>query len=121
MLVHRIAYLVRVRRENPALHRDWSLTFHDTDNVQLLAYSKREGANRLLVVVNLDPVSGTNSLEGDFTLRGADRVYRVRGGDSLWEIAKRHGTSVARLKQVNGMSSSHLKPGQVLEIPTRSR
>lgn len=45
--------------------------------------------------------------------------YRVRGGDSLWEIAKRHGTSVDRLKRANGMSSSRLKPGQVLEIPTR--
>lgn len=43
--------------------------------------------------------------------------YRVRGGDSLWEIAKRHGTSVASLKRANGMSSSQLKPGQVLEIP----
>jgi nucleoid-associated protein YgaU len=45
--------------------------------------------------------------------------YRVRGGDSLWDIAKRHGTSVARLKRANGMSSSRLKPGQVLEIPAR--
>ncbi|HVG10847.1 MAG TPA: DUF5715 family protein [Thermoanaerobaculia bacterium] len=43
--------------------------------------------------------------------------YRVRGGDSLWEIAKRHGTSVDRLKRANGMSSSRLKPGQMLEIP----
>jgi nucleoid-associated protein YgaU len=45
--------------------------------------------------------------------------YRVRGGDSLWEIAKRHGTSVDRLKRANGMRSSRLKPGQVLEIPAR--
>ena len=43
--------------------------------------------------------------------------YRVRGGDSLWDIAKRHGTSVDRLKRANGMSSSRLKPGQMLEIP----
>ncbi|MEA2558793.1 MAG: hypothetical protein QOH06_297 [Acidobacteriota bacterium] len=45
--------------------------------------------------------------------------YRVRGGDSLWDIAKRHGTSVASLKRANGMSSSRLKPGQMLEIPGR--
>jgi len=45
--------------------------------------------------------------------------YRVRGGDSLWEIAQRHGTSVARLKQANGMRSSQLKPGMMLEIPAR--
>lgn len=47
--------------------------------------------------------------------------YRVGRGDSLWTIAQRHGTSVASLKKVNGMSSSRLKPGQVLAIPTRSR
>lgn len=49
----------------------------------------------------------------------AQAKYRVRGGDSLWEIAKRHGTSVASLKRANGMSSSRLKPGMMLEIPAR--
>lgn len=43
--------------------------------------------------------------------------YRVRGGDSLWNIAQRHGTSVDRLKRANGISSSRLKPGMMLEIP----
>lgn len=47
--------------------------------------------------------------------------YRVGRGDNLWTIAKRHGTSVASLKRANGMSSSRLKPGQMLEIPARSR
>jgi hypothetical protein len=37
--------------------------------------------NTRSVVVNLDPFSGTNVLEGDITMRGADRVYRVRGGE----------------------------------------
>jgi starch synthase (maltosyl-transferring) len=47
----------RVRRENPALHGDWSLRFHDADNAQLLAYSKRtpDLSNIVLTVVNLDP------------------------------------------------------------------
>lgn len=57
-------------------------------------------------------VSGSSS-KGDVALA----KYRVRGGDSLWEIAKRHGTSVDRLKRANGMSSSRLKPGMMLEIP----
>jgi hypothetical protein len=46
------------------------------------------------------------------------RRYRVGRGDSLWEIAKRHGTSVAQIKRANGIRSSRLKPGQVLHIPT---
>jgi starch synthase (maltosyl-transferring) len=56
-----IARLNSIRRENPALQRDWSLKFHAIDNDQLLAFSKQEGDNQILVVVNLDvhhPQSG---------------------------------------------------------------
>jgi starch synthase (maltosyl-transferring) len=52
-----IARVNRIRRENPALQTDAGLTFHDTDNDQLLCYSKRadDGRSVVLVVVNLDP------------------------------------------------------------------
>ncbi|HEU0014378.1 MAG TPA: DUF5715 family protein, partial [Longimicrobium sp.] len=46
-------------------------------------------------------------------------TYRVRQGDSLWTIARRHGTSVSRLKAANDMQSSRIRPGQVLIIPGR--
>jgi starch synthase (maltosyl-transferring) len=47
----------RIRREHPALHQDWSLRFHPTDNPELLCYSKRsdDGRDLLLMIVNLDP------------------------------------------------------------------
>ena len=45
------------------------------------------------------------------------RRYRVREGDSLWTIARRHGVSVERLKAANGMRSSRLAVGQTLVIP----
>lgn len=47
----------RIRRDNPALHSDWSLRFHEVDNEQLICYSKRteDLSNVVLVVVNLDP------------------------------------------------------------------
>jgi starch synthase (maltosyl-transferring) len=46
-----------IRRENPALHSNDLLAFHETNNPQLLAYSKRtaDGANIILTIVNLDP------------------------------------------------------------------
>jgi starch synthase (maltosyl-transferring) len=46
-----------IRRANPALHGDWSLRFHDTDNTHLIAYSKRvpDLSNIVVVIVNLDP------------------------------------------------------------------
>ena len=56
-LAETIARLNGIRREHPALQFDHGLTFHDTDNEQLLCYSKRspEGGDPVLVVVNLDP------------------------------------------------------------------
>ncbi|HEX9453889.1 MAG TPA: alpha-1,4-glucan--maltose-1-phosphate maltosyltransferase [Candidatus Binatia bacterium] len=52
-----IARINRIRRDNPALHNDWSLRFHETDNEQIICYSKHS-ADRddvIAVVVNLDP------------------------------------------------------------------
>ncbi|MEY4136420.1 MAG: hypothetical protein RL205_548 [Actinomycetota bacterium] len=42
------------RREHPALQDLRSLTFHRTDNEQVLAYSKRDGDDTVLVVITLD-------------------------------------------------------------------
>jgi starch synthase (maltosyl-transferring) len=50
-----ITLLNKIRRENIALQRLRNLRFHHTDNDAILAYSKREGDNLILVVVNLDP------------------------------------------------------------------
>jgi LysM repeat protein len=47
----------------------------------------------------------------------ASKSYRVRNGDSLWDIARRHRTSVAQIKRANSLSGSQLKAGQVIEIP----
>jgi starch synthase (maltosyl-transferring) len=51
-----ISKVNRIRRENAALQSDLSLRFHNTDNEQLICYSKRteDRANVILVVVNLD-------------------------------------------------------------------
>jgi starch synthase (maltosyl-transferring) len=52
-----IARLNRIRRDNPALHRDWGLRFHTVTNEQLVCYSKHceDYSDIILVVVNLDP------------------------------------------------------------------
>ncbi|CCO23029.1 LysM peptidoglycan-binding domain-containing protein [Maridesulfovibrio hydrothermalis] len=46
--------------------------------------------------------------------------YRVRKGDTLWDIASRYKVSVRTLKRANGMYSSRLKIGQKLYIPDNS-
>jgi starch synthase (maltosyl-transferring) len=52
-----IARLNTIRRENPALHEYRNLRFYDSDDDNILFYGKRsrDGANAILVAVNLDP------------------------------------------------------------------
>jgi starch synthase (maltosyl-transferring) len=52
-----IARMNAIRKENPALHGDWGLRFHEVDNEALIAFSKatEDLSNIILTVVNLDP------------------------------------------------------------------
>jgi starch synthase (maltosyl-transferring) len=60
---HSLAELISrvnaIRRDHPALQRDRGLRFHQTDNPQLVCYSKRsaDDTDLLLIVVTLDPVN----------------------------------------------------------------
>ncbi len=49
---------------------------------------------------------------------GSSNQYVVRSGDSLSEIADRHGVSVTDIKRVNRLNSSTIQVGQRLKIPT---
>lgn len=54
-------------------------------------------------------------------LNGYDQVswqdITVRRGDTLSALAQRHSTSVAMLKEVNGLNGDRLSVGQVLRLP----
>jgi len=49
--------LNKIRQQNPALHNNHTLKFHETENENLIAYSKysEDFQNIILTVVNLDP------------------------------------------------------------------
>jgi len=47
-----------------------------------------------------------------------DLEYMVRRGDSLWSIARRHGTDVSRLRAANDLKGSQIYEGQLLTVPT---
>ena len=77
-----IARVNRIRRENPALHRDWGLRFHAVTNDQLLCYSKhtKDHTDVILVVVNLDPhhtQSGWVELSSEALDIARDEDYQV--------------------------------------------
>jgi starch synthase (maltosyl-transferring) len=87
--------LNEIRKGNPALQSNWSLKFHDIGNDQLIAYSKQEGDNVILVVVSLDPYrvqsgwldvhfSGPDVFEIEDLL--ADRGYAWRQGRNYVEL-----------------------------------
>lgn len=48
------------------------------------------------------------------SLKEGPETYRVKKGDSLWKIGKKYSISVKKLKKLNGLKSSRLKPGQEL-------
>ena len=88
-----IARVNRIRKENPALHNDWSLEFHPIDNDQIVCYSKHDEDfnNIIIVVVNLDPhhrQSGWVQIPVKNLRIDPDTSYQVHdllgGGRFLW-------------------------------------
>ena len=57
---------------------------------------------------------GTSSASGTIE-------YRVQRGESLWTIARDHGTTVARIQAENDLRGSRIVVGQTLKVPVRSR
>ena len=52
-----------------------------------------------------------------FALPAQADVYRVRPGDSLYKIARKFHTTVAKIKRLNGLRSNRIRVGQKLIIP----
>ena len=77
-----IASVNRARRENPALQQLANLRFLEIDSDQLIAYVKwtPDGANQVIVVVNLDPFAAhaaTVSLRPDAMRAPPGASYQV--------------------------------------------
>ena len=96
----------------------------DEDELYLLnpAFKKGitlDGPQHLLV-----PTANAELLTANLSLmKPQERVdwqqYRVRSGDSLHSIANRHQLTVSTLKDINKLSSNHLRIGQTLSIPAQ--
>jgi hypothetical protein len=52
---------------------------------------------------------------------GAGATHRVRQGETLWSIARRHNTTVEQLRAANEVNGSRIVVGQVLVIPREAR
>ena len=75
-----ITQLNAIRKANPALHQLRNLVFHNTESEAIIAYSKREGKNLVLVVVNLDPSFAQGTIvHWDMNALGLEGTFAVKG------------------------------------------
>lgn len=47
----------------------------------------------------------------------SDQKYRVKKGDNLYRLAKKHKTTISKIKSINHLSSNSLRIGQILKLP----
>ena len=83
-----VTLLNRIRRENPALHSDWSLRFFATDNDHLICYAKidEEHDNVIVTAVNLDPRNVQSGwVELDLAALGIEPRHQYQMHDLLTE------------------------------------
>lgn len=80
----------------------------------VLAAINRKGAST--TTESGGEVSGSSSASSGSGSSASSQTYKVRAGDNLWSIARVHNTTVERLKQINGLSSSRLRVGTVLKL-----
>jgi LysM repeat protein len=55
-------------------------------------------------------------IQNDLAAYNSTLAYRVRRGDTLWGIARKHGTKVDAIRSENDLDSDALQVGQILQI-----
>lgn len=97
--------LAELKKLNPELLRDFT-----PSNVASYRLRLPGGADEALL-------EGLERIPADKIPRY--NTYRVRSGDTLSTIARRHGTSVRRIQEANRLRGTLIRPGMVLVIPGR--
>ena len=64
------------------------------------------------------PTTDVTVATAEFSNRQSSQVYRVRSGDTLSGIARKFGTRVSTLRELNGIKGSKLRIGQRLRVPS---
>jgi LysM repeat protein len=76
------------------------------------------GGDGMLVTANLPRTAADGGrITAALQERPEVATYRVNRGDTLWSIARRHGTTVDELKRLNGIRTSRIVTGQVIAVP----
>jgi len=80
----------------------------------IIAYRADELISKQVVV---EPSGGGGSSSSQSSSSSGNVIYyKVKSGDTLSQIARRHNTTVAKIKQWNGLKKDHIYVGQRLKI-----
>lgn len=82
----------------------------DLDLTQVLARGQQS------TVVEPAPPAETELATQPVAAEVQTETYTVRSGDTLWQIASRHGLDLAQLKSWNNLTSNLIRVGQVLKV-----
>ena len=74
---------------------------------------KKTIQNRRTVRKNPKSTSAKNTTS---TKKSRSKTVTVKSGDSLGRIASRNGTTVAKLRRLNGIKGDMIRPGQKIRV-----
>jgi membrane-bound lytic murein transglycosylase D len=85
---------------------------------QKLRLSVDNGGMRMVAKPATQSKQGQLSTDSVSSKQSGSSTYKVKSGDSLFSIAQKYpGVSAEDLKKENGLTSTSIKPGQILRIP----
>src|SRR5690606_639209 len=101
-----------IDKYGPGNYKDWAFGIARGGNASSISW-----ASQVIAIIDKHKLYGLDELPTSST-KGtvAGTSYKVRKGDSLSQIARRHKTTVAEIKNKNNLRSSNLQVGQELML-----
>jgi len=88
--------------------------------MQLIDMLEPQGYDKDFLMKDLAPMMKEDSLKSLKELDGPVDIHGVKKGDTLYSLAKKYGTSVDQLKQMNRQDTDQINVGQKLNVPQTS-
>ena len=96
-------------------------TLYDIARLHRVTVADLKGANQLrgsrIRPGDVLRIPGSTDADSTSRVQDGELTYRVRKGDTLSGIARRHGVSISEIKRENNLDGSRIFPGEVLRIP----
>ena len=123
--VHPTGMAVDLRRSNTRACRAWlepTLLYLEGQGVLEATRERRPSHYHVAVFPSpytsyVENLARGNRARASRVAEAGEIEYRVRSGDSLWTIAKEHGTTVEQIQSANELRGSRIYAGQLLQVP----